>query len=73
MLESFLAYRRPCRFDEVLTVHLKLAAVTRATFQMNYLVTVDGEARTTGATVHGCTTTEGRPTRLPAWLREMDV
>lgn len=73
VLESFLAYRRPCHFDEVLTVHLKLAAVTRATFQMNYLVTVDGEARTTGATVHGCTTTEGRPTRLPAWLREMDV
>jgi acyl-CoA thioester hydrolase len=71
VLESFLAYRRPCRFDEVLTVRLKLAAVTRATFQMNYLVDVDGEVRTTGATVHGCTTTEGRPTRLPAWLRAM--
>lgn len=76
VLESFLSYRLPCEFDEVLTVHLQLAAVTRATFQMNYLVTADdGEGnrsvRTTGATVHGCTTTAGRPTRLPAWLREM--
>lgn len=74
VLETFLTYRQPCRFDEEITVHLALAAVTRATFQMNYLVTADGstattEVRTTGSTVHGCTTIEGRPTRLPEWLR----
>ncbi len=68
VLESFVTYRQPCRFDEVMTVHLSLAAATRATFQMNYLIVVDGEVRTSGATVHGCTTTAGRPTRLPAWL-----
>ena len=70
VLESFVQYRQPCRFDEVLTVHVALAAATRATFQMSYLVEVCGEARTTGVTVHGCTTLEGRPTRLPAWLAE---
>ena len=70
VLESFVQYRQPCRFDEVLTVHVALAASTRATFQMSYLVTVDGDARTTGVTVHGCTTLEGRPTRLPTWLVE---
>lgn len=70
VLESFVQYRQPCRFDEVLTVHVALAAATRATFQMSYLVEVGGEARTTGVTVHGCTTLEGRPTRLPAWLVE---
>lgn len=68
VLESFVQYRQPCRFDEVLTVHIALAAATRATFQMSYLVMVEGQARTTGVTVHGCTTLEGRPTRLPAWL-----
>lgn len=68
VLESFVQYRRPCRFDEVLTVHVTLAAATRATFQMSYLVTVDAEVRSAGVTVHGCTTLEGRPTRLPAWL-----
>ncbi len=70
VLESFVQYRQPCRFDEVLTVHVALAAATRATFQMSYLVMVDGQPRTTGVTVHGCTTLAGRPTRLPAWLVE---
>ena len=57
-------------------VHLRLADVTRATFQMAYVITVDGpdgrpQARATGVTVHGCVTTAGRPTRLPAWLVDM--
>ncbi|WP_420451127.1 acyl-CoA thioesterase [Ilumatobacter sp.] len=71
VLESFVSYRLPCRFDEVLDVHLSLSAATRATFQMSYLVTVDGEVRSSGVTVHGCTTLDGRATRLPAWLGEM--
>ena len=70
VLESFVAYRQPCRFDEVLTVHLQLAAASRATFQMAYLVTVGDEVRSTGVTVHG-STRGGRPTRLPSWLAEM--
>ena len=72
VLESFVQYRQPLEFDDQVTVHLRLADVTRATFQMAYLITVDeaggGRARATGVTVHGCVTTEGRPTRLPAWL-----
>ena len=76
VLESFVTYRQPLRFDDVFTVHLSLAAVTRATFQMAYLITVDGQdepvAHSTGVTVHGCiTAATGRPTRLPAWLVEM--
>ena len=76
VLESFVSYKQPLRFDDVFDVHLTLGAVTRATFQMGYLVSrSDGEdVRTvcaTGVTVHGCTTTAGRPTRLPAWLVEM--
>jgi len=71
VLESFVQYRQPCRFDELLTVHVRLAAATRATFQMSYLVTVGDEVRSTGVTVHGCTTLDGRPTRLPAWLVEL--
>lgn len=73
VLESFVQYRQPLEFDELIDVHLRLAAVTRATFQMAYLITVAdttgaAQARATGVTVHGCTTSSGRPTRLPAWL-----
>jgi acyl-CoA thioester hydrolase len=72
VLESFVQYRQPLQFDDAITVHLRLADVTRATFQMAYLITVDDSgtpsARATGVTVHGCVTTAGRPTRLPDWL-----
>ncbi len=71
-----MRYRRPLEFDDQIDVHLRLAGVTRATFQMAYLITVDdaegvAQVRATGVTVHGCVTTAGRPTRLPAWLTEM--
>lgn len=68
VLECFVQYRLPLRFDEVVTVHTRLAEATRTTFQMTYLLTVDAEVRATGVTVHGLITADGRPTRLPAWL-----
>ena len=39
VLETFVQYRRPLRFDEVMDVHVVLAKVTRASFQLAYLVT----------------------------------
>ena len=71
VLEAFVRYRRPLRFDEVVDVHLRLADVTRATFQMAYLLTVDGTASATGVTVHGMVGPSGAPMRLPAWLAAM--
>ncbi len=75
VLEAFVSYRQPLGFDDVITVHLRLAAVTRATFQMAYLITTLDEGgepspRATGVTVHGCVNDRGRPTRLPQWLVE---
>jgi aldose 1-epimerase len=71
VLEVFVQYRLPLRFDDEVDVHLSVVRVDRATFQMAYLLSVDGELRATGITVHGAVTSEGRPTRLPAWLREL--
>jgi acyl-CoA thioester hydrolase len=68
VLECFVQYRQPLRFDEQVDVHLRLASPTRTAFQMAYLLTVDDQARATAVTVHGCVTSTGRPTRLPAWL-----
>jgi len=68
VLEAFVQYRQPLRFDDVVHVHLRLGAATRATFQMAYLLTVDDDVRATAVTVHGCVTADGRPTRMPAWL-----
>lgn len=71
VLEVFVQYRLPLRFDEVVDVHLSVSTVERATFQMSYLLTVDGEVRATAVTAHGCITPTGRPTRLPAWFAEL--
>ena len=71
VLECFVQYRQSLRFDEEVDVHLRLASPTRTSFQISYLLTVDDEARATAVTVHGCVTSDGRPTRLPAWLVEL--
>ena len=71
VLECFVQYRQPLRFDEEVDVHLSLAAITRTSFQMAYLLTVGGEVRATAVTVHGCVTAGGRPTRLPGWLTDL--
>ncbi len=68
VLECFVRYRNPLRFDEVVDVHLQLASASRTSFQMAYLLTVDAEVRATAVTVHGCISATGRPTRLPTWL-----
>jgi len=69
VLEAGVQYRQPLKFDDVVDVHAAMGPVTRATFQMVYLLTVDGVIHSTGITVHGAVTPEGRPTRLPEWLR----
>lgn len=71
VLEAHVQYLSPLRFDEVATVHLRLAAATRASFQMAYLLTVEREVRASAVTVHGCVNQQGRPVRMPRWLAEL--
>lgn len=69
VLEAHVRYRQPLVFDDLVDVHVAMGEVTRATFQMTYLLTVDDEIRSTAVTAHGALTTIGRPTRLPDWFR----
>jgi len=72
VLEAWCQYRKPLEFDDVVDVHVVVASVERASFQMAYLLMVDGDVRATGVTAHGAVTRGGgRPTRLPQWLRDM--
>jgi acyl-CoA thioester hydrolase len=70
VLEVWVQYRQPLRFDEEVDVSLWIGAVTRTTFQVAYLLSVGGEARATAVTVHGCVDRRGRAARLPAWVGE---
>jgi acyl-CoA thioester hydrolase len=71
VLEAYVRYWSPLRFDDVTSVHLMLAAATRTTFQMAYLLTVDGAIAATAVTAHGMVNASGRPVRLPAWLVQL--
>jgi acyl-CoA thioester hydrolase len=71
VVEAHVRYLRPLRFDEVVTVHLRLAAASRASFQLAYLLTVDGDRRADAVTAHACVNAAGRPVRLPAWLASL--
>ena len=71
VLEVYVRYIQPLRFDDVVTVHLRLGSATRTTFQMAYLLTAADTTAATAVTVHGMVTANGRPTRLPPWLVEL--
>lgn len=67
-LEASVQYRKALYFDDEVDVALVVGAVTRATFQVAYLLTVGGDVRATAVTVHGAVD-GGRPARLPTWMR----
>jgi acyl-CoA thioester hydrolase len=71
VLEVAVQYRRPLMFDEVVDAHLDAGAVTRATFQVAYLLTVNEDVRATAVTVHGCVDNSGKALRLPAWVGDV--
>jgi acyl-CoA thioester hydrolase len=70
VLEAAVQYRRPLEFDELVDVHLRPGALSRTTFQLAYLLTVDDDVRATAVTVHGCVDGSGKAIRLPAWVGE---
>jgi acyl-CoA thioester hydrolase len=71
VLELYVRYRRPIRFDEVVDIWVTVGALTPATFQMACLLEVEGQTRATAVTVHGAVTSGGRPSRLPKWLADL--
>lgn len=71
ILEVAVRYQRPLRFDDVVDVHIAVASVQGATFEMAYLLGVNGVACATAVTVHGVVGRHGRATRTPGWLRQL--
>ena len=71
VVECRLRYIAPLRFDDIVRVHLRLAGTTRATFAIEYLLAVAGRATTTAATLHAFVDTDGRPRRVPDWMKNL--
>ena len=71
VVEAAMRYRRPLRFDDVVDVGVRIASAGGATFQMSYLLGCAGVESATAVTVHCVMDGQGRPTRVPGWLREL--
>jgi acyl-CoA thioester hydrolase len=71
VLEAYVRYLRALRFDDEVDVHVVPASATRSTIQLGYLLTCGEVAAATAVTIHGCVDQRGRPTRMPAWLKEL--
>jgi acyl-CoA thioester hydrolase len=71
VLELSVHYRRPFRFDDLVDISVQVGHITRATFQVAYLLQVGNESRCTAVTVHGAVDPRGRAARLPGWLAEV--
>lgn len=71
VIEAGVRYKVPLRFDDLVDVHVRMGEVARASFRMDYLLRVGDQVVATGFTRHACISPDGRPTRMPAWLREL--
>jgi acyl-CoA thioester hydrolase len=71
VLELHVRYRHPLRFGDTVDISVVSGARTRATFQVAYLLQVDGRTCSTAVTVHGGVAPDGRPVRLPEWLADL--
>jgi acyl-CoA thioester hydrolase len=71
VLESFLRYRIPARFDDELVVHTRCVGPRGARFRYEYAIVRGHELLADGHTEHACVDgTTMRPTRVPEWLAE---
>lgn len=72
-IEVATQFRRPLRFDDIVAVHVMVGSVAGATFQMNYLLTVEDKVCALAVTVHAVVADDGRAARIPGWLRDLHV
>ncbi len=68
--EAAIQYRRPARYDDLITVEIALAELGRASARFDYRIVRGDELLATGHTVHACVGPDGRIRRIPPELVE---
>jgi acyl-CoA thioester hydrolase len=67
VIESHCEYRRPARYDDLITVRTegRLASPVRMEFSYEVVLDASNQVAAIGRTVHAATDPQGRPRRLP--------
>jgi acyl-CoA thioester hydrolase len=73
VIEAHCEYKSPARYDDELQVKTtgRLLSPARVEFAYEIVRPCDGTVTATGRTVHAAVDTNGRPCRLPDYIREL--
>ena len=63
-------YKKPARYDDVLTLRTRVARISAAKIEHSYEVLRDDEVLAEGHSTLACVDREGRVQRVPPWLRQ---
>ena len=63
-------FRRPARYDDLLTIRTTVARTTMVRIDHRYEVFCEGQLLAEGSSTLACVDREGRPQALPEFLRE---
>ena len=66
-------FRRPARYDDVLTIRTTVERTTMVRIDHRYEVFCDGNLLAEGSSTLACVDREGRPQVLPEFLREREA
>ncbi|MGE4291614.1 MAG: acyl-CoA thioesterase [Desulfovibrio sp.] len=71
--EASCRYRAPARYDEKIMIRCGISTWNRASLKFIYEMYDEKKTvlHATGMTEHACVNLEGRPVRIPDWLRKM--
>jgi acyl-CoA thioester hydrolase len=68
--EASCRYRRPARFDDLLTIRTRVVETQRRTIRFGYEILNDSEVIAIGETLHVICDSKGRPKSLPEKYRK---
>lgn len=72
VIEVHLRYRAPLRFDDLVDVHVGIGQMSRASFVMQYLLTVEGRPCTSAWSRHAAVdAVDGTVRRIPEWMIDL--
>jgi len=71
VVESYCRYKSPLRYDDVVTVHTKLASVGASRITFEYSVKSAALVNAVGWTKHAFIDAQGKPIKVPAKVRKI--
>ena len=70
--EASCRYKKPARYDDLLNVRVAISEWRGASIKFSYEIYNENKEyiMSTGYTVHACVNREGKPIRIPVWMKQ---